>query len=140
MKGDMYSARATDEEVVDGAENGGAVTALLKFAMESRASFPPRIGLAKELVEAGRQPFLVEDVLHGPPPGAVLRRVAPPSNGRFAYAGEARARYHAAVGLSTDDVPPRWRVGATGATMNGPIVPSGGTGTGRRAVSPFGRV
>ena len=36
MKGDVYIARATDKEVVDGAENGGAVTALLKFALESK--------------------------------------------------------------------------------------------------------
>ena len=36
MKGDMYIARATDKEVVDGAENGGAVTALLRFALESK--------------------------------------------------------------------------------------------------------
>ncbi len=36
MKGDMYIARATDQAVVDKAENGGVVTALLKFALESK--------------------------------------------------------------------------------------------------------
>ncbi len=36
MKGDMYIARATDQAVVNGAENGGVVTALLKFALESK--------------------------------------------------------------------------------------------------------
>lgn len=36
MKGDMCIARATDQAVVDRAENGGAVTALLKFALESK--------------------------------------------------------------------------------------------------------
>ena len=36
MKGDMYIARATDQAVVDKAENGGVVTALLEFALESK--------------------------------------------------------------------------------------------------------
>jgi formate dehydrogenase subunit beta len=36
MKGDMYIARAADQAVVDAAENGGVVTALLKFALESK--------------------------------------------------------------------------------------------------------
>jgi len=36
MKGDMYIARAADQAIVDRAENGGVVTALLKFALESK--------------------------------------------------------------------------------------------------------
>ena len=35
MKGDMYIARASDKEIVEKAECGGAVTSLLKFALES---------------------------------------------------------------------------------------------------------
>lgn len=35
MKGDMYIARASDKEIVEKAECGGVVTALLKFALES---------------------------------------------------------------------------------------------------------
>jgi len=36
MKGDMYIARSPDKETADKAECGGAVTALLKFALESK--------------------------------------------------------------------------------------------------------
>jgi formate dehydrogenase subunit beta len=36
MKGDMYIARSPDKETVEKAECGGAVTALLKFALESK--------------------------------------------------------------------------------------------------------
>jgi formate dehydrogenase subunit beta len=36
MKGDMYIARSADEEIVKKAECGGAVTSLLKFALESK--------------------------------------------------------------------------------------------------------
>lgn len=36
MKGDMYIARAADQAVVDRAENGGVVSALLKFSLESK--------------------------------------------------------------------------------------------------------
>ncbi len=36
MKRDMYIARATDQAVVEGAENGGVVSALLRFALESK--------------------------------------------------------------------------------------------------------
>ena len=36
MKGDMYIARSTDKAITDKAECGGAVTALLKFALESK--------------------------------------------------------------------------------------------------------
>jgi len=36
MKGDMYIARSTDKAVTEKAECGGAVTALLKFALESK--------------------------------------------------------------------------------------------------------
>jgi formate dehydrogenase subunit beta len=35
MKGDMYLARAANEEILEKAEYGGAVTSLLKFALES---------------------------------------------------------------------------------------------------------
>ena len=35
MKGDMYIARSSDKEIVEKAECGGAVTSLLKFALES---------------------------------------------------------------------------------------------------------
>jgi formate dehydrogenase subunit beta len=35
MKGDLYLARSSDKEVVESAECGGAVTSLLKFALES---------------------------------------------------------------------------------------------------------
>ena len=35
MKGDMYIAQASDKDIVDKAECGGAVTALLRFALES---------------------------------------------------------------------------------------------------------
>ncbi len=35
MKGDMYIARSSDKEILDKAEYGGAVTSLLKFALES---------------------------------------------------------------------------------------------------------
>ena len=37
MKGDMYLAWASDEKIRERAEYGGAVTALLKFALESKA-------------------------------------------------------------------------------------------------------
>jgi len=36
MKGDMYIARSTDKAITEKAECGGAVTALLKFALESK--------------------------------------------------------------------------------------------------------
>ena len=36
MKGDMYLAWSPDEELLEKAENGGAVTALLKFTLESK--------------------------------------------------------------------------------------------------------
>ena len=36
MKDDMYIARSTDKAITDKAECGGAVTALLKFALESK--------------------------------------------------------------------------------------------------------
>ncbi|MBA7639293.1 hypothetical protein ES703_46951 [subsurface metagenome] len=36
MKGDMYLARSSDEETLKKAECGGAVTSLLKFALESK--------------------------------------------------------------------------------------------------------
>lgn len=36
MKGDMYIARSADSAIVDRGEYGGAVTALLKFALESK--------------------------------------------------------------------------------------------------------
>ncbi len=36
MKGDMYFASASDEEILKRGEYGGAVTALLKFALESK--------------------------------------------------------------------------------------------------------
>ena len=36
MKGDTYIARAADQAVVDAAENGGVVTALLRFILESK--------------------------------------------------------------------------------------------------------
>ena len=36
MKGDMYIARSPDKEILEKAECGGAVTSLLKFALESR--------------------------------------------------------------------------------------------------------
>ncbi len=36
MKGDMYIAYSSDKEIVEKAEYGGAVTSLLKFALESR--------------------------------------------------------------------------------------------------------
>ncbi len=36
MKGDMYIARSADKEIVEKAECGGAVTALLKFALEGK--------------------------------------------------------------------------------------------------------
>ena len=36
MKGDMYIARSADQAIKDKAECGGAVTALLKFALESK--------------------------------------------------------------------------------------------------------
>jgi len=36
MKGDMYWARSSDPAIVDKAECGGAVTSLLKFALESK--------------------------------------------------------------------------------------------------------
>ena len=35
MKGDMYIARSPDKEILEKAEHGGAVTSLLKFALES---------------------------------------------------------------------------------------------------------
>jgi len=35
MKGDMYIARSSDKEILEKAENGGAVTSLFKFALES---------------------------------------------------------------------------------------------------------
>jgi len=35
MKGDMYIARSSDKEILEKAEYGGAVTSLLKFALES---------------------------------------------------------------------------------------------------------
>jgi len=35
MKGDMYIARSSDKEILEKAECGGAVTSLLKFALES---------------------------------------------------------------------------------------------------------
>jgi formate dehydrogenase subunit beta len=35
MKGDMYIARSSDKEILDKAEYGGAVTSLLKFALDS---------------------------------------------------------------------------------------------------------
>jgi len=35
MKGDMYLARSPDEKILEKAERGGAVTSLLKFALES---------------------------------------------------------------------------------------------------------
>ena len=37
MKGDKWLARSTDEEILKRAEYGGAVTSLLKFALESKA-------------------------------------------------------------------------------------------------------
>jgi len=37
MKGDMYLAWSSDEEILKRAEHGGAVTSLLKFALESKA-------------------------------------------------------------------------------------------------------
>ncbi|MCK4368410.1 MAG: Coenzyme F420 hydrogenase/dehydrogenase, beta subunit C-terminal domain, partial [Dehalococcoidales bacterium] len=36
MKGDMYIARSSDKEILEKAECGGAVTSLLKFALESK--------------------------------------------------------------------------------------------------------
>jgi formate dehydrogenase subunit beta len=36
MKGDMYLARSSDDEILEKAECGGAVTSLLKFALESK--------------------------------------------------------------------------------------------------------
>lgn len=36
MKGDMYIARAADKDILKIGENGGAVTSLLKFALESK--------------------------------------------------------------------------------------------------------
>ena len=36
MKGDMYLVRSSDDEILKRAESGGAVTSLLKFAMESK--------------------------------------------------------------------------------------------------------
>ena len=36
MKGDMYLARSSDEEVLKRAKYGSAVTSLLKFALESK--------------------------------------------------------------------------------------------------------
>jgi formate dehydrogenase subunit beta len=36
MKGDMYLARSSDDEILKKAEYGGAVTSLLKFALESK--------------------------------------------------------------------------------------------------------
>jgi formate dehydrogenase subunit beta len=36
MKGDMYIARSSDKEIIEKAECGGAVTSLLKFALESK--------------------------------------------------------------------------------------------------------
>ncbi|MBA7618061.1 hypothetical protein ES703_25380 [subsurface metagenome] len=36
MKGDMYIARSADKEILEKAECGGAVTSLLKFALESK--------------------------------------------------------------------------------------------------------
>jgi formate dehydrogenase subunit beta len=36
MKGDMYLARSSDDEIFEKAECGGAVTSLLKFALESK--------------------------------------------------------------------------------------------------------
>ena len=36
MKGDMYIARSSEKEIVEKAECGGAVTSLLKFALESK--------------------------------------------------------------------------------------------------------
>lgn len=36
MKGDMYVARSSDKEIQEKAEYGGAVTSLLKFALESK--------------------------------------------------------------------------------------------------------
>lgn len=36
MKGDMYLARSSDDEILNKAEYGGAVTALLRFALESK--------------------------------------------------------------------------------------------------------
>jgi formate dehydrogenase subunit beta len=36
MKGDMYIARSPDKEILEKAECGGAVTSLLKFALESK--------------------------------------------------------------------------------------------------------
>ena len=35
MKGDMYIARSSDREILEKAEYGGAVTSLLKFALDS---------------------------------------------------------------------------------------------------------
>jgi formate dehydrogenase subunit beta len=36
MKGDMYLARSSDDEILKKSEHGGAVTSLLKFALESK--------------------------------------------------------------------------------------------------------
>lgn len=36
MKGDMYLARSSDSEILERAENGGIVTSLLKFALETK--------------------------------------------------------------------------------------------------------
>jgi formate dehydrogenase subunit beta len=36
MKGDMYLARSSDDEILKRSEHGGAVTSLLKFALESK--------------------------------------------------------------------------------------------------------
>jgi formate dehydrogenase subunit beta len=36
MKGDMYIARAADENILKGGEHGGVVTSLLKFALENK--------------------------------------------------------------------------------------------------------
>jgi formate dehydrogenase subunit beta len=36
MKGDMYLARSSDDEILEKSEHGGAVTSLLKFALESK--------------------------------------------------------------------------------------------------------
>ena len=36
MKGDMYIARSSDEKILEKAERGGAVTSVLKFALESK--------------------------------------------------------------------------------------------------------